>query len=218
MSTIYKISEKQPEFVNDKTTWVWYEEAREWDEIESASQYFSKYDTHWCHSDTRPTIDPTAQPAPSNATTAPAQVEKSPGHTYEEWKEYQELERLLDDTATLCRRLVRALGKEHPLYQTASDFLRDNDLIGTPLRETSKPSKFEESASAPATTAENGAIFAANGRIFFSERGKLHPESIRYIYLDSGRHAHLIFAWSHHDIGTGKEVYRLSNIQTGEMS
>lgn len=58
----------------------------------------------------------------------------APGHTYAEWKEYQRIEKQLDDTATLCRRLARALGSEHALSKTAMEYLRENDLMGSPLR------------------------------------------------------------------------------------
>jgi hypothetical protein len=62
-----------------------------------------------------------------------------PGHTYAEWKQYQELEKLLDDTATLCRRLAHALPGHHPLRKSAVEYLQENDLMGSPLRATPPP-------------------------------------------------------------------------------
>ncbi len=67
-----------------------------------------------------------------------------PSHTRAQWKAYEELERLLDNTAMLSRRLVRALGSEHPLYKQALEFLNENELTGSPLRDAHWPIVHEE--------------------------------------------------------------------------
>jgi len=64
-----------------------------------------------------------------------------PGRRYEEWKEYMKLEGLLDNTATFCRRLAKALGSDHPISKATMQYLDENDLLQSPLRAmTAKPS------------------------------------------------------------------------------
>ncbi len=78
----------------------------------------------------------------------------SPERRYGEWKQYQEIEKLLDDTSTLCRRLVRALGSDHPISKATMDFLQENDLTGTPLRDGKPPSQYESVFAQLATAQE----------------------------------------------------------------
>lgn len=67
-----------------------------------------------------------------------AELKKAPPHTHAQWKAFDEIERLLDNTATLLRRLVHALPSPHPLRKTATDYLKENDLLGSKFRESNE--------------------------------------------------------------------------------
>jgi len=53
-------------------------------------------------------------------------------------KDYEELEKVVDDLAQMVKRLARALRKSNPdteLPAKALDYLKRKELLGSPLRE-----------------------------------------------------------------------------------
>lgn len=42
----------------------------------------------------------------------------------------------LDELATFIKRMARALGSDHPIAKSATEYLQEHDLFGSPLRQT----------------------------------------------------------------------------------
>jgi hypothetical protein len=84
---------------------------------------------------THPPVPLPAQP--SDGLTGDA---RSSGHSYAEWKEYARLEKDVDECAMFICRLVRALGKDRAISKAAMQYLTENDLLGSPMRNVLEPS------------------------------------------------------------------------------
>lgn len=61
--TIHRIADRQPEYLPGKTTWLWADNSApifgaQWHKSEHLPLIFPGPWTHWCHSDTRPTVVP----------------------------------------------------------------------------------------------------------------------------------------------------------------
>lgn len=158
---------------------------------------------------TKPTVDPTQQQEKG----IPSDV---PRAEWEEAKATARQDGVLKDSAPASpvvpelREAIKRVVKNLP-----PDNDEDYEEISTDLIQAAITPYLAPQSQTQAPDAE---YLMKKGTIYFYQRGPKHPEHRGLIMLENGRHAHLILPYYDYDAATQRNVYRLGDIRTGEMS